>query len=66
MPIIAAATAVIRTAAAAMSFTIPAFGLNAGETKSTSFSIDELKSSATKTIAIAEITHNHSFIVKFT
>lgn len=59
-PMIADAIAKINTAPAAMSLIIPALALYSGETRSTSFSKDELNNSALITIAkqITNIIHS--------
>lgn len=59
-PIMAAAMAKIKTAAAAASFAFPANSLYSGETKSTRYSKAVFIASAAKTIAIAIMHNSHS------
>lgn len=62
-PIIADRRAAIKTAPAAMSFIIPALGLNSGLTKSTICSMAVFKVSSDKTNAQHTKTIHHSIVV---
>lgn len=56
--------AAISTALAAISLIVPAFGLNSGEYRSTSFSIAVFIASVIQTTAIARIIQSHSLLTR--
>lgn len=64
-PMIAAVIALIKTAPAAISFTLPADGLCSGETILTNLSMAVLKASAVRTKPMQKMTIIHSAFVRW-